>query len=34
MAWTKLDDDTVVTDQPLSAFVGKRLTDNTNAYAA
>ena len=34
MAWTKLDDDTCVTDQPLSAFVGKRLTDNTNAYAA
>jgi hypothetical protein len=34
MAWTKLDDTTVVTDQPLSAFVGKRLTDNTNAYAA
>lgn len=34
MAWTKLDDDTCVTDQPLSAFVGKRLTDNVNVYAA
>jgi len=34
MTWTKLDDDTCVTDQPLSAFVGKRLTDNVNAYAA
>ena len=34
MAWTKLDDDTCVTNEPLSAFVGKRLTDNTNAYAA
>ena len=34
MTWTKLDDDTCVTGQPLSAFVGKRLTDNTNAYAA
>jgi len=34
MTWTKLDDDTVVTDQPLSAFIGKRLTDNVNAYAA
>jgi len=32
MSWTKLDDDTVTTDQPLSAFVGKRLTDNTNSY--
>ena len=34
MTWTKLDDDTVVTDQPLSAFIGKRLTDNVNSYAA
>jgi len=34
MTWTKLDDDTCVTDQPLSAFIGKRLTDNVNAYAA
>lgn len=34
MAWTKLDSTTTVTNQPLSAFVGKRLTDNTNAYAA
>ena len=32
MAWTKLDDDAVVFDQPLSSFVGKRLTDNVNAY--
>ena len=32
MAWTRLDDDTVVTDQPLSAFVGKRLTDNVSTY--
>ena len=34
MTWTKLDDDTCVTDQPLSAFIGKRLTDNVNSYAA
>jgi len=32
MAWTKLDDTTVVADQPLSAFVGKRLTDNVTSY--
>lgn len=32
MAWTKLDDDTVVTNQPLSAFIGKRLTDNVSNY--
>lgn len=32
MSWTKLDDDTVTDEQPLSAFVGKRLTDNTNSY--
>jgi hypothetical protein len=32
MTWTKLDDDTVVLDQPLSGFVGKRLTTNTNSY--
>lgn len=33
MSWTKLDDDTVTDNQPLSAFVGKRITDNTNSYA-
>lgn len=33
MTWKKLDDDTVQAEQPLSAFVGKRLTDNTNSYA-
>lgn len=32
MAWSKIDDTTVTSDQPLSAFVGKRLTDNTNSY--
>lgn len=32
MSWTKLDDDAVMPDQPLSAFVGKRLTDNQNSY--
>jgi hypothetical protein len=32
MAWTKLDDDAVVADQPLSAFVGNRLTNNVNTY--
>lgn len=32
MAWTKLDDTTVVTDQPLSAFVGGRLTRNVGSY--
>jgi hypothetical protein len=32
MAWTKLDDDAVAADQPLSAFVGNRLTANVNTY--
>jgi hypothetical protein len=32
MTWTKLDDDTVVPDQPLSAFIGKRLTTNVSSY--
>ena len=34
MAWTKLDDTTVVADQPLSSFVGKRLYTNVNRYPA
>lgn len=32
MTWKKLDDDAVGFDWPLSAFVGKRLTDNVNTY--
>ena len=32
MQWVKLDDTTVVADQPLSAFVGKSLADNVNTY--
>lgn len=32
MTWTKLDSDAVRPDQPLSAFVGKRLVDNANTY--
>lgn len=32
MQWVKLDDTTVVVDQPLSAFVGKSLADNVNTY--
>ena len=33
MTWKKLDDDAVAADQPLSSFVGKRLTWNVNTYA-
>jgi len=32
MQWVKLDDTTVVADQPLSAFVGKSLAANVNTY--
>jgi len=32
MAWTKLDESAVAADQPLSAFVGNRLTANVNTY--
>jgi len=33
MAWTKLDSDAVLPDQPLSSFVGTRLADNVATYS-
>jgi len=33
MTWTKLDSDTVLPDQPLSSFVGTRLTENVRTYS-
>lgn len=32
MTWTKLDDDAVFPDQPLSAFVGNRISLNAQSY--
>lgn len=32
MAWRKIDDTTTVADQPLSSYLGIRLTQNVNSY--